>query len=169
MSRKYAKYFIEYDPKEWPPPPPLAKGEKDTRPTIAQVDNHIAKGSFFYRIHWMLPGGEVKGLGHAPHIHKEAELLFHIGSNPEDPTDLGAEFEMHFGEEMERYTFNKSMCIFIPPMMVHCPWKPLKIYKPLIMIQVNQAVDKTEKFTLDILPKALRDQVDMSMIKDTGF
>jgi len=165
---KYGKYFIEYDPKLWPPPPPT-KGGKDTRPTIAQIDDHIAKGAFFYRVHWMLPGGEPEGIGHPPHIHKEAELLFHIGTNPDDPMDLGAEVEMHMGEEMERHVFNKSTVIWIPGGLIHSPWKPLKIFRPFIMIQVNQAVNKTEKFTLHILPKELRDKVDMSMIKDVGF
>ena len=165
---KYGKYFIEYDPKLWPPPP-ATSDIKDTHPTIAQIDNHIAEGAFFYKVHWMLPGSEHKGIGHPPHLHKEAELLFHIGTNPDDPMDLGAEMEMHMGEEMERHVINRSSVIWIPGGLIHSPWRALKIVRPFIVIQVLQALNKTEKFALHILPEELRNQVDMSMVKDVGF
>ena len=165
---KYGKHFIEYDPKQWPSQPPVEDG-KDTHPTIAQIDNHVAEGAFIYRVHWMLPGGEHKGIGHPPHLHKESELLFHIGTNPDDPMDLGAEMEMHMGEEMERHMITRSSVIWIPGGLIHSPWRALKIVRPFIVIQVLQAISKTEKFALHILPKELMDQVDMSMVKDVGF
>jgi hypothetical protein len=168
VNTKYGKYFIDFDPKQWPASLTEVDG-KDTHPTIAQVDNHIAEGAFFYRVHWMLPGGEHKGLGHPPHVHKESELLFHIGTNPDDPMDLGAVMEMHMGEEMERHIITKSTVIWIPGGLVHSPWKALKIFRPFIVIQVLQSISKTEKFRLDILPKELLSEVDMSMVKDVGF
>ena len=133
---KYGNHFIEYDPKQWPSPPPVA-GVKDNRPTIAQINNQIAQGAFFYRVHWMLPGGEPEEIGHPPHIHKKAELLFHIGTNPNDPTDLGAEVEMFMGEELEKHTFNRSTVVWIPAGLVNSPWTPVS-HKPWLIIEVHQ-------------------------------
>jgi hypothetical protein len=83
--------------------------------------------------------------------------------------DLGAEMEMHMGEEMERHVINRSSVIWIPGGLIHSPWRALKIVRPFIVIQVLQALNKTEKFALHILPEELRNQVDMSMVKDVGF
>jgi hypothetical protein len=166
-TKKYAKYFIEYNPKQWPQMS-ATTGESPIR-MISRMDNHISEGSFYYVVHWVIPGIPFSGIGHPPHIHKEPELLFHIGSNPDDPMDLGSEIEMYMGEEMEKYTFNRSTCIYIPPNLVHAPWKPLNTIRPFIMIQVNQAPKKTEKFLLHILPKEIRDKVDTSQLKDEGF
>ena len=165
---KYGKCFIEYDPKRWPPMPKSVAGKPDR--TIVKIDNHIAEGCFYYMIHWITPS-EVPftGIGHPPHIHKEHELLIHIGTNPDDPMDLGAEVEMYMGEEMERHVFNRSTVIWIPGGLLHAPLRPLKCSRPYIVIQVNQDLDKTEKYNLDILPKEMRDKVDLSLVKDVGF
>jgi len=122
-------------------------------------------------VHWVMPGVPVIGIGHPPHIHKDAELLFHIGSNPDDPMDLGAEVEMYMGEEMGKYTFNRSTCIYIPPNFIHCPWRPLKTVRPWIMIQVNQGPVHTEKGFHQLLPKEVREKYakELSIFKDEGF
>ena len=71
---KYGKYFIEYDSKRWP---------NERRPVMSRMEESVMKGSHFYIIHWVMPGfgsqlGTHKYAGHPPHIHKDAELLFHI-------------------------------------------------------------------------------------------
>ena len=70
---------------------------------------------------WM---GEMstKTLGHGPHSHPVPEVLIAIGSDPENPKDLGAEFEMFMGEEMEKHIINKSTMIYVPANTVHCPF-----------------------------------------------
>lgn len=75
---KYGKYFITYDPKRWP---------NERRPVMVRMEESVIKGSSFYLVHWVLPGfgtdlGNYPMAGHPPHIHKDAELLFHIGTNP---------------------------------------------------------------------------------------
>ncbi len=153
---KYGKYFIEYDPSRWP---------KEKRPVMARMEDSVAKGSFFYLIHWVVPGfGDIfekKPLtGHPPHIHKYAELLFHIGTNPDDPMDLGAEVEMYMGPELERHVFNRTTCIWIPPNFIHSPWKPLRIDRPWIFMEVNQGPEHTEKSYRQLLPKEIREKMD---------
>ena len=163
---KYEKYFIKYGittPKV-----------EDGRPILARVDDAVAKGSNFYLVHWVAPGfgdnlGDYPYAGHPPHIHKTAELLMHIGGNPDDPMDLGAEVEMHMGPELERHTFTESTVIYIPPNFIHSPWRPLKVDRPFLFIEVNQGPEHTEKFYPQLLPKEARDKIDWSRWPDKGF
>jgi len=162
---KYGKYFIEYDPNWFP---------NERRPVMARMQDSIAKGSHFYLIHWMMPDvvaplGDQPFGGHPPHIHKDAELLFHIGTNPDDPMDLGAEVEMYMGPELERHVFSRTCCIWIPPNFIHAPWKPLKTVKPWIFIEVNQGPSHTEKSYRQLLPQEVRDKMDWSMWPDEGY
>ncbi len=160
---KYGKYFIEYKPPEGGRPFPLG-------PVISRLDDKVIKGSHFYFTHWVTPHDEPKmPVGHPPHIHKDAELLFHIGTNPDDPMDLGAEVEIFMGPEMERHVITKSCVVYIPPNFVHCPWRPLKTKRHWIFIEVNQGPSHTEKLYPQVLPKEIRDQVDWSRWKNEGF
>lgn len=157
---KYGKYFITYEGEQNHPAGQI----------ISRLDDTVVKGSFFYFLHWVMPNPDFDfGIGHPPHIHKDAELLFHIGTNPEDPTDLGAEVELFMGREMERYVITKSCVVFIPPNFIHCPWKPIKTYRPWIFLEVNQGPRHTEKGFHQLLPKEVRDKVDLSFFKDEGF
>ncbi len=132
----YDKYFIQYGITT-----PIIPTEM--RPVISRIDDEVAKGSFFYLVHWMMPfdpnesffsgvrdpkskAGELwrnqygdladvvskhDMAGHPPHIHKDAELLFHIGTNPDDPMDLGGEVQMYMGQEMEKHA-HEVQCRF---------------------------------------------------------
>ena len=168
---KYGKYFIEYDPKQFP---------KERRPVMVRMQESVMKGSHFYLIHWVNPsfgkaGGDIKPLGtykyagHPPHIHKDAELLIHIGTNPEDPMDLGAEVEMYMGPELERHVITRTCCIYIPPNFIHAPWRPIKTTRPWIFIEINQGPSHTEKSYRQILPAETREKIDWSRWPDEGY
>lgn len=188
---KYDEYFIQYGIT-------TPKIETELRPVIARVDDAVAKGSYFYLVHWMYPfepgtsffsGVTRKGdawknkfgelpeiafnhemAGHPPHIHKDAELLFHIGTNPDDPMDLGGEVQMYMGPEMEKHVFDKSTVIWIPPNFIHSPWRPLKTTRPWIFIEVNQGPRHTEKSFRQLLPKELREATPWDkMWPDEGY
>ena len=160
---KYGKYFLHYEGEQ---NFPLGK-------ILARFDNNTVKGSLFYFLHWVMPETDLNAdgfkVGHPPHIHKAAELLFHIGTNPKDPMDLGAEIEFHMGKEMERHVFNRTTVIFIPPGVVHAPWKPLKINRPFLFLEVNQELEHTEKFFPELIPEEKRKLVDWKAWKDKGF
>ena len=88
---KYDQYFVRcnYMPKV-----------EDPLPILARLDDSVAKGSNFYLVHWVAPGfgdilGDYEYAGHPPHIHKSAELLMHIGGDPDNPMDLGAEVDTY--------------------------------------------------------------------------
>jgi hypothetical protein len=165
-EKKYAKYIYEYDPKMFP---------NERRPVMAYMDNNLAKGSNFYLIHWIMPGFGMQPewdfpyAGHPPHIHKDAELLFHIGTDPNNPMDLGAEVIMYLGPELEEHHITRTCCIWIPPNFIHSPWKPVRCDRPWIFMEFNQGPVHTEKSYRQILPKEARARMDWSMWPDDKY
>jgi hypothetical protein len=160
---KYGKYFVEYDPSQYP---------REERPVIARMDNEVISGSQFYLVHWVpttLPMPTFAYAGHPPHIHKDMELLFHIGADPENPTELGGVVEFYMGPEMERHIITRSTVVVIPPNLIHAPWSPLKTYRPWIFIEVNQGPHHTEKFYPQLLPPDIREKINWNMWQDDGY
>ena len=162
---KYDKYIIEYDPSRYP---------NERRPVMARMESSVMEGSHFYLIHWMMPNVAASFAdrpmgGYPPHIHRDVELLFHIGTNPDDPMDLGSEVEIYLGPELERHVFNRTCCIYIPPNFIHGPWRPLNTTRPWIFIEVNQGPEHTEKSYRQLLPKEVRENTNWAMWPDEGY
>ena len=171
---KYGKYIIEYDPPQEDKIVAfkgLAEvGKKPSMNTILNIDDSTIKGSNFYWLVWFTPEKPFNlNIGHPPHIHKDAELLFHIGTDPNDPTDLGAEVELHMGPEMERHVITQSTVVFIPPNFIHAPWNPLRTERPWIFIEVNQGLKHTEKFYPQLLTRQQRTELDWKFWHDDDF
>ena len=174
---KYDKFFVEY--RRTPQEIENFVTGKDPRQTyrIAHLNPAVLKGSFVYSVFWVFPHsyGQSSGKpqdwwsGHPPHIHKEPELLFHIGTNPDDPSDLGAEVVFYMGPELEEHVITKSNVVYIPPNFIHCPWKPVKTWKPWINIQVNQGPEATEKRFWQILPEEIVAKMDKAKFPDKGY
>jgi uncharacterized RmlC-like cupin family protein len=99
---------------------------------------------------------------HGPHIHKDAELLIHVGTNPDDPMDLGAEVELCMGEEMEKHVITKTCVVYIPPGLIHCPWTIKRVDRPWIMIDICQGPIHTEKPCPQIVPEKDRAKMHFS-------
>ena len=109
---RYGKFFSTYEatPKE------IEHG----RTGIARVDYNMIEGCNFYWVHWNLPrsGDKPPGMlkvGHPPHIHKDPEILMLIGTDPDNPTDLGAEVELHMGAEREKHLITKLTDVICIP------------------------------------------------------
>jgi len=120
---------------------------------VTRLDEDIMPGSQFYIVRWTLPHAEpTQDVGHPPHIHRDAELLFVIGSDPENPQELGAEIEFCLGPELERHIINKTCVIYIPPRFIHGPWRELRTDRPWLFIEVNQGPRHTEKTYNQLLP-----------------
>jgi hypothetical protein len=163
---KYGKYFVAGGgtPKGHPPLP----GE-----VIAYLDGEAMKGSNYYMALRMATTPENKDIwgetwgkvSSGPHTHEVAELLIHIGTNPDDPSDLGAEVEMCMGEELEKHTFNKSTIVYIPPGVVHCPWTIKRVDRPFIFMQILQG-PFSRKSHKELVPEEDRDQM---LFIDKGY
>ena len=161
-ENKYDKYFLKNSP---PPGFNFVMG-----PILQRMDTKTIEGSNFYFIHWVLPHEKPHmKVGHPPHIHSEAELLIHIGTDPDNPDDLGAEVELYVGPEQERHVITESTVVFLPPNFIHAPWKPVRIDRPWIFIEVNQGPSHTEKSYRQLLPREAREKIDWSRWPDEGY
>jgi len=96
---------------------------------IAWVNDEIFKGSNQYHVHWVfkapknVPGMKTwEDMGHGPHEHKSPEAVIHIGTNEEDPMDLGGEVWFYLGPEMEKHIITKSTLVYLPAGFIHSPW-----------------------------------------------
>lgn len=165
-GNKYSRYIYNYDAKDG-----FQHAEGIPFKMITRFDRDILPGSDFYMVHWVLPHDEpFLEIGHPPHIHRDPELLFHIGSDPDNPQDLGAEIEMYLGPELEKHVINTSCVIYIPPNFIHSPWKPLKTTRPWIFIEVNQGPKHTEKGYHQLLsPEAIAGEPHLSRFEDEGY
>lgn len=69
----------------------------------------------------------------------EIEFLIHLGNNPDDPMDLGAEADFYLGRGKwrEKYEITKSTAVYLPDGMWHCPWKVKKITTEMTWVNVR--------------------------------
>ena len=133
--------------------------------------------SNFISAHWCLPEApkegaapKKKGVGHPPHMHKETEVIMLIGMDPEDPYDLGATIEFSFGKEMVQHTFTRSCTIIIPGGTPHGYYRCVECRRPFMFIQIQEAVDRTEKFLWEYLTEEQKAGIEHPEIwVDKGF
>jgi hypothetical protein len=164
MLNKYDKYFMTGPQPHFPAIP---------RNVVAFLTDKYMPGSNYYIIHWVMqtPNGpeivpKSKQIAHGPHIHKEAEILIHIGTDPNNPWDLGAEIELCMGPEMEPHIFNQTTTVFIPPNFIHSPWRINKVTRPFLFITLDQERLHSEKSYMQLIKS--EDRENMIFI-DEGF
>ena len=116
----------------------------------------VDKGAYglnnFISAHWCMPtpppdpkAPKKKGVGHPPHMHKETDIIMLIGMEPSDPYELGATVEFSFGKEMKQSVFTRSATIIIPGGTPHGYFRITECTKPFMFIQIQEAVNRTEK------------------------
>jgi hypothetical protein len=100
--------------------------------SLLWLDERVTGGSMYSECHWVWglndkakPGPDVK-----THVHDFDEVLCFIGSNKEDPTDLGAEIEIWI--DGKKYIITKTCMIYVPRGTKHLPLRFLKINRPFI-------------------------------------
>jgi hypothetical protein len=135
---KYDKYFLNKLPDEQ-----RFKGFGKMPSMVAFTDNDIIEGSKYFSV--MVMGPEApKHPGHGPHIHQDPELLVALGTDMNNPRDLGAKIEMCMGPEMESHIITESTMIWIPAKFVHAPFRVLEVTRPFLFIQCQYAPKLTE-------------------------
>jgi mannose-6-phosphate isomerase-like protein (cupin superfamily) len=128
---KYGKYIIDRPKDEIRPPgmtdEELEEMEKHVKFPI-YVDEEVVPGAFYLMAAWWkkITG---KGSPAEEHDHEFDEYLVFLGTNPEDPNDLGGEVELWLGGE--KHMIYKSCAIFIPAGTRHAPIYFKKITTPI--------------------------------------
>jgi len=135
---KYAKYIISErrrDSRDAALPPgvdPDSVTNTASHYKILSLDDHVLEGSMYAEIVWMWPGGgDVYPETAEPHSHAHEydETLAFIGTDHDNPYDLGGEVE--FWIEDEKFLLTKSSVIFIPKGMHHCPLVIHRVDQPI--------------------------------------
>ena len=69
------------------------------------------------------------------------EINLFIGTDPQNPEDLGGEAEFWLGEgkDAEKYLITKSSCVFVPAGLVHLPIYFRSVARPFIFIALKTA------------------------------
>ena len=68
------------------------------------------------------------------HVHDYDEIVLHIGGDPDNPEDLGADMEFGIGGHL--LPFSTSTAAFIPKGIPHGPLKWNKVRKPHIEMAI---------------------------------
>jgi len=140
MSKtKYGKYILsEYKAPAveapWSPPnlTGVAKGKGGR---VFYMDSSIVPGASYMECVWVMPRpagtptGGGRRVGTEPHTHDYDEVIAFIGTDNNDPYDLGAEVELWLGDE--KHIITKSSLVYIPAGLKHCPLTFLRVDKPV--------------------------------------
>lgn len=83
--------------------------------------------------------GEIQGQW--PHTHVVDEIYYLIGLDPQNPTDLGGEFELWVGagEDAEKLIITHTSAVRIPAGTPHLPFIVRKLERPFLMIAMPLA------------------------------
>jgi hypothetical protein len=123
----------------------------------AFADNDIISGCNYFSVMWM-GASATKIMGHGPHTHPVPEVLVAIGTDPSNPSDLGAEFEMCMGTEMEKHIVNRTTLIHVPANTVHCPFTITKLTRPFLFIQAHYGPKLVETPMRELVPEEMRNK-----------
>lgn len=163
---KYRKYFTtELNPEELE----IGYGAMKNM-FMVFCDGDIIEGCQFFSA--MLMGeSATKIAGHGPHKHKDPEVLVALGTDPDHPQELGAEYEIFMGPEMEKHVVNKPSLVYIPANFIHCPFRVTKVTRPFIFIEAQYAPKSIETSFRGMVPADMRDKyifIDSDGSSDKG-
>jgi mannose-6-phosphate isomerase-like protein (cupin superfamily) len=105
------------------------------------LDLDSVEGAPYIDFVYMWKGSE-KGPNHQEHAHDWGEIFGFIGTNRDDPGDLGGELEYWLGGE--KYLITRSCLVWVPPMVKHCPIQFNRIDRPYILFTFGM----TRKYSL---------------------
>jgi hypothetical protein len=133
---KYEKYILME--------PPVMKYKREANtPELKQVlmlNGENVEGAFHVNCMWV-PVGHNPGVYEA-HKHPHDEVIGFIGTNPDDPSDLGAVAELWI--EDEQYFINKSFMAYFPKGLVHCPLYVPDVKRPIFHFDIQLATGRPE-------------------------
>lgn len=133
-GRKYEKYILDKLVT------PLGTQQRDKEVEYADratrllwLEDEIIKGASSVICSWYWKATETEGT--PSHTHDFDEVVGFLGSNWQNPGDLGGEVE--FWLEDEKYTLTKSCLIFIPKGLRHCPLTVKRVDRPILFLAVS--------------------------------
>lgn len=120
--------------------------ERATR--ILWLEDEIIKGAFSVICSWYWKATEEEGS--PSHTHDFDEVVGFLGSDPQNPHELGGEVE--FWLEDEKYILTKSCLIYAPAGLRHCPLRVMRVDRPILFL----AISLTGKYVKDNIVRGIR-------------
>ena len=150
---KYRNYFLnELSPEE------RQKGFGRMPAMVVFTDDDIIKGSHYFSV-MVMGEAATRSAGHGPHTHKTPEVLVALGTDPDNPRELGGEIELCVGPEMEVHRITQSTLVYIPANFIHCPFRIIKVDRPFLFIQSQYSPKLTETSLKKLVAEELRDKM----------
>jgi hypothetical protein len=141
MATKYSKYIVTHyeQPQGTNAWSPAYRPQDRTR--ILRLDEGIIQGAKLYvGCVWFWPKmleTSISDRSTKPHSHDYDEVLGLIGTNPDDPHDLGGESEVTIGGET--HYVNKSCLIYIPAGLEHGPFRETRMERPIFHFECRSS------------------------------
>jgi hypothetical protein len=133
-DRKYEKYILtELKVPEDVQYRQEAYSKRATR--ILWLEDEFVKGADSVILSWYWKATEKEGT--PSHVHDYDEILGFIGSDPQNPHDLGGEVE--YWMEDEKYILDKSCLIWTPKGLRHCPLRVTRVDRPILFLAISMA------------------------------
>jgi hypothetical protein len=149
-SRKYANYIIKGVPRivtRTKGGPQLKKKGGPKLNQILMMNGDIVKGAFHVNCAWISPGPN-PGVFDA-HVHPHDEIIGFIGTNPQDPNDLGGKAELWIDDE--KYIISRSFLAYFPKGLKHCPLTVTNVQRPIFHFDIQIAKGRPEfKWIIDL-------------------
>jgi hypothetical protein len=144
-ERKYEKYILT--DLKLPANVKMREPDYNKRATrILWLEDEIMEGASSVILSWYWKATEKEGS--PSHVHDFDEIIGFIGSDPQNPRDLGGEVE--FWLEDEKYLLTKSCLIFAPKGLRHCPLRVARVDRPILFL----AFSATTKYVKDHIIEA---------------
>jgi AraC-like DNA-binding protein len=70
------------------------------------------------------------------HRHPVNETLLLIGTDNQNPDDLGAEVELCLGREQESHIIQTTAAVYIPAGLLHCPLRIWRLKRPFLIVTI---------------------------------
>ena len=139
---KYEKYIIT-KPKSDLTLPEFRRERGDIatgmKTPLIYLDDDVLKGAFYVECVWFWKGSDKSEVD--AHTHPFDEVITFFGTNPDDPGDLCGEVEMWL--EDEQYILDKSVLIFVPKGLKHCPLIIRRVNRPIFHFTAGPAAKYT--------------------------
>jgi hypothetical protein len=139
------------------------KSKADTGPLIWWSPK-LVKGAKCGIESGIISGEKLVGTGgpnsFQPHktMNQGGEFFMFLGTNPEDPMDLGAEAEFYLGEgkDTEKVVINTSTCVWVPPGVGHFPLRWKNVKRPVMFVvfvpSMGEEEDQSEFLSMEGRP-----------------
>jgi len=133
----HGRYIITETKKDLTKPDWGGSLDPTTTTAMMYLDDSVIKGAFVFECVWFWSTDKEDKGSPAPHTHDYDEVLAFVGTNFEDPYDLGGVIELYIDNECN--VMNKSFLAFIPAGVVHSPLNILEIHRPIFHLATGQS------------------------------